>query len=184
VGEPSGRVRAVACYPIFMSATTQIPVEEYLAASYSPDREFVEGVLVERNVGEKPHSKLQRNLVIALTARYPALHVSPELRMRSVDNRHRIPDVCVTLTEPETDVLQEPPYIAIEILSKDDSMSDILEKLAEYAAIGTPNIWLFDPRARHMYTYRTGVLEVVGADAIATGGELRVELARGEIFQD
>lgn len=167
-----------------MGATTHIPVEEYLAASYSPDKEFVEGVLVERNVGEKPRSKVQRNLVIALSARYPALHVWPELRMRSVNSRHRIPDVCVTLTEPETDVLQEPPYIAIEILSKDDSMSDVLEKPAEYAAIGTPNIWLFDPRAGHMYTYRTGVLEQVSDDAIGTAGEPRVELTRAEIFQD
>ena len=167
-----------------MGTTTQIPVEEYLASSYSPDKEYVEGVLLERNVGEKPHSKLQRNLVIALSTRYPALHVWPELRMRSIGDRHRIPDVCVTLTEPETDVLQEPPYIAIEVLSKDDAMSDVLEKLAEYAAIGTPNIWLFDPRARHMYTYRTGVLQQITAGAIATAGEPRVELSRAEIFQD
>jgi Uma2 family endonuclease len=167
-----------------MGTTTQIPVEEYLAASYSPDKEFVEGVLLERNVGEKPHSKLQRNLVVALSPRYPSVHVWPELRMRSVNNRHRIPDVCVTLTEPETDVLQDPPYIAIEILSKDDAMSDVLEKLAEYAAIGTPNIWLFDPRTRHMYTYQTGILQQVTAEAIATTGDPRVELTRAQIFQD
>jgi len=166
-----------------MGTTTQIPVEEYLAASYSPDKEFVEGVLVERNVGEKPHSKLQRNLVIALSARYPAMHVWPELRMRSVNNRHRIPDVCVTLSEPETDVLQEPPYIAMEILSKDDAMSDVLEKLSEYAAIGTPNIWLFDPRACHMYTYQTGVLQEITAEVIATTADPRVELTRAELFQ-
>ena len=104
--------------------------------------------------------------------------------MRSVNNRHRIPDVCVTLTEPETDVLQEPPYIAIEILSKDDAMSDVLEKLAEYATIGTLNIWLFDPRARLMYTYQPGRLEQVTAEAIATTGEPRIELGRAEIFHD
>jgi hypothetical protein len=40
-----------------MGAMTQIPIEEYLAASYSPDREFVEGVLVERNVGDWLHSQ-------------------------------------------------------------------------------------------------------------------------------
>jgi Uma2 family endonuclease len=167
-----------------VGTTTQIPVEEYLAACYSPDKEFVEGVLVERNVGEKAHSKLQRNLVVALSARYPVVHVWPEVRMRSVNDCHRIPDVCVTLTEPETDVLQEPPYIAIEILSKDDSMSDVLEKLGEYGAIGTPNIWLFDPRARLMYTYQPGRLEQVATEAIVTTGDPRIELSRAEIFQD
>ena len=166
-----------------MGTTTQIPVEEYLSTSYSPDREYVGGVLVERNVGEKPHSKLQRKLVVALTAKYPSFHVWPELRMKSVENRHRIPDVSVTLTEPETDVLQEPPFIAIEILSKDDAMSDVLEKLAEYAAIGTPNIWLFDPRQRRMYTYRTATLQEITADTLATT-DPHIELTRAEIFQD
>src|SRR5262245_29888129 len=124
-----------------MGTTTLISVEEYLNTSYSPDKEFVEGVLVERNVGEKPQSRLQRNLILALARNYPFLHVWPELRIKSVGERHRIPDLCVTLTEPETDVLHVAPFIAIEILSKDDTATAVLEKLAEYAAIGTPNIW-------------------------------------------
>jgi len=166
-----------------MGTAALIPVEEYLATSYSPDKEFVEGVLVERNVGEKPHSKLQRKLVIALGGRFPSLHVWPELRMKSVDNHHRIPDVCVTLTEPETDVLEQPPFIAIEILSKDDSMITVLEKLAEYTAIGTPNIWLFDPRKQRMYTYTTGTLQEIAGETIATADGF-VQLSRAEIFQD
>jgi hypothetical protein len=46
-------------------ATMPIPeelwtVEEYLAASWHPDREFVEGRVEERNAGEKEHSIVQR----------------------------------------------------------------------------------------------------------------------------
>jgi Uma2 family endonuclease len=119
---------------------------------------------VERNVGEKPHSKL----VQAFGTKYPGLHVWPERRMKSVNNRHRIPDVSVTLTEPETDVLEQAPFIAIEILSSNDTASDLLEKLAEYAAIETPNIWIFDPRRQRMYTYHTGTLQEVATDTIAT----------------
>lgn len=37
-------------------------VEEYLAAGWSPDREFVDGRIEERNLGEKEHSILQRYL--------------------------------------------------------------------------------------------------------------------------
>src|SRR5579859_4154183 len=40
-----------------MSAATPIPLEEYLHTSYSPDREYRDGVLIERNVGENPHSE-------------------------------------------------------------------------------------------------------------------------------
>ena len=167
-----------------MGTTTQIPVEDYLAASYSPDKEFVEGVLVERNVGDWLHSLIQSNLIFILRTRFPHLKAVPELRVRVGTERFRLPDVSVLLTPPAGRILDACPYIAIEILSKDDSMSDVLEKLGEYAAIGTPNIWLFDPPARHMYTYRTGVLERIDGEAIATAGEPRVELVRCEIFQD
>ena len=164
-----------------MGTTTLIPVEEYLKTSYSPDCEYAEGTVLERKVGEKPHSKLQRILVQVLGRKYPALHVWPELRMKTTGDRHRIPDVCVTLTEPPTDVLQEPPFIAIEILSADDAMTRVIEKLGEYAAIGTPNIWLFDPRLRQMFTYRSGLLQLVEGDIIATENP-RIELMRDEVF--
>ena len=37
-------------------------VREYLATSWSPDREFVDGRIEERNLGEKEHSIIQRYL--------------------------------------------------------------------------------------------------------------------------
>jgi Uma2 family endonuclease len=164
-----------------MGATTLIPVEEYLKTSYSPDCEYVDGVVLERNVGEKRHSRLQSLVIVALVKKYPSLYVWPEWRMKTVGDRHRIPDVCVTLAEPDTDVLQEAPFIAIEILSPDDSMSRVIEKLEEYSAIGTPNIWLFDPRLRQMFTYRAGVLQLVEGDLIGTENP-RIELTRDEVF--
>ena len=171
------------CYGNHMGAATLIPVEEYLASSYSPDKEYVDGVLVERNVGDWFHSLVQSNLIFVLRTRYPHLKVAPELRSRVAKDRYRLPDVCVVLSAPPGPVLQEPPFIAIEILSKDDSAADLLEKLAEYAAIGTPNIWIFDPRRQRMYTYHTGVLQEIADDAIATTDDA-VRLTRAEIFQD
>ena len=38
-------------------------VREYLRTSWSPDREFVDGRIEERNLGEKEHSILQRRCV-------------------------------------------------------------------------------------------------------------------------
>ena len=43
---------------------TLVSVEEYLNTSYHPDREYVAGVLVERNVGELPNSRAQRKLIL------------------------------------------------------------------------------------------------------------------------
>ena len=158
-------------------------VEEYLSTSYDPDKEYVEGVLVERNVGDWLHSLVQSHLIFAIRTRYPHLKAVPELRSRVAQDRYRLPDVCVLLSVPRGAVLDQPPFIAIEILSKDDRMSDVLEQLAEYAAIATPNVWLFDPRTRRMYAYRPGALQEVAADTIATT-DASVQLTRAEIFHD
>jgi Uma2 family endonuclease len=166
-----------------MGAGTLISVEEYLRTSYSPDREYVDGVLVERSVGKKPHSRVQRNLIVALARKYPAVYVWPELRMRTTGDRHRIPDVSVTTFEPESNVLEEPPLIAIEILSEEDSVTGLIEKLKEYESIGVPNIWVFDPRLREMFTFHANALQEITRDVIATE-DPRIELTRDEVFRD
>jgi Uma2 family endonuclease len=96
--------------------------------------------------------------------------------------RSRIPDVCVTLEDPQTDIFETPPFLAIEILSRRDEMSDLLEKLAEYETFGVPNIWVVDPRRRKVFTYGGSRLEEVEAGALATGdGQIR--LPAEEIFR-
>src|SRR4051794_36699713 len=144
-----------------MSAGTLISVEEYLNTSYDPDVEFVDGVLVERNVGKWLHSLVQRNIILALGRDYPSLFAVPELRVRIAEGRYRIPDVCVVLAPSEAEILTEAPWVAIEILSETDSLSDVMAKLKEYAAFGVAYIWLFDPRLRAMFTYSGNALQAV-----------------------
>ena len=52
-----------------MGVATLTSVKEYLRTSYHPDREYVDGRIVERNLGEKPHSRIQRKLVVYLDQR-------------------------------------------------------------------------------------------------------------------
>jgi hypothetical protein len=40
-------------------ATTLISIAEYLASNYEPDRDYIDGVLEERNLGEYDHGRLQ-----------------------------------------------------------------------------------------------------------------------------
>jgi hypothetical protein len=47
-------------------STVMVSLEEYLNTAYSPDREYVDGVVVERHVGERPHSLVQSNIVFSL----------------------------------------------------------------------------------------------------------------------
>ena len=157
------------------------PIEEYLDTDYSPDREFVDGMIVERHVGEKPHSWTQGNVYYSLRSRYPKLFIWPEQRVRTTPNRCRIPDVCVTVQEPATDVFETPPLICIEILSRRDEMSDALEKLEEYAAAGVRYIWVVDPRRKKAFFY-DGALREVTSGVLVTADEPVVELPLADVF--
>ena len=42
-----------------MASTTQISVREYLNTSYRPDCDYIDGEVLERNLGEIDHSLLQ-----------------------------------------------------------------------------------------------------------------------------
>ena len=77
-----------------------VSLEEYLNTSYSPDREYVEGVLKEIQVGERPHSKVQANLIHFLMQGDPHLCGWPGQRVLTSRARTRLPDVCVNLEDP------------------------------------------------------------------------------------
>ena len=166
-----------------MAVAAHVSLEESLNTSYEPDMEYVDGELVEINVGDPVHSLVQGNIVYALKLKYPKAKVMPEVRSRTRETRFRLPDVAVALNMPEGRFVTEPPYIAIEILSEDDRVSRLIEKLKEYAAMGVLNIWVFDPRLKQMFVFEGNALREIEGDTISTG-EPRIELTRDEIFQD
>jgi Uma2 family endonuclease len=130
-----------------MSVGTLLSVEEYLNTSYSPDMEYRDGVLVERNVGEKEHARLQ-----ALLARFFGNHeeewnieVYSELRIKVRDKWYPIPDVCIYDSDFEGRVPAHPPLLWIEVLSPDDRMSQVWKRAEELIQNGVPYIWIIDP---------------------------------------
>jgi len=165
-----------------MPVGTLVSLEEYLNTSYDPDVEYVDGVLVERNVGDWLPSLIQRNIVLAFGRRYPRIFAVPELRSRTTATRYRLPDVCVLLEPPKTRYLLDAAFVAIEILSEADRMTEVLEKLQEYAANGTAHIWLIDPRLRQMFVYRQNSLVAVETALETT--DPRLELTRDEAFAE
>jgi Uma2 family endonuclease len=133
-----------------MPVTEPITVEEYLSTDYSPDCDFVDGVLEDRHVGEKDHSKLQIVLGAWFYARRKELGIEAfsEQRVQISPSRYRLPDICVTLGEPEGQIFNTPPFLCIEILSPEDHMGRMLAKVADYLNFGVPYVWVIDPRRR------------------------------------
>lgn len=149
---------------VFMATGALISVSEYLATSYDPDREYVDGAVVERNLGEKDHSKMQGRLVALFfsnRARW-GVHVFPEMRVQVKLMRFRVPDVTVVAgPEPDEQIFTSPPLICIEILSPEDRWAIIQEKIADYLEFGVPYVWVLDPRTRRAWSCtRQGTEEV------------------------
>jgi Uma2 family endonuclease len=153
-----------------MGPVTLISIEEYLDTSYSPDREYVDGEIVERNLGEKTHSKIQRKISTYLDTRSKKLgiEVFPEQRVQVSPTRFRIPDVTVVRApEPQEEIFTSPPHLCIEILSKDDTMQYMQEKIDDYLNFGVPYVWIINPKTRKAYVVtqagmveaKSGVLE-------------------------
>jgi Uma2 family endonuclease len=165
-----------------MGVETLISVDEYLSTSYDPDVEYVDGVLVKRNVGDWLHSLIQSNLIFHFRRKYPGIYVVPELRSQTRPTRYRLPDVCVVLQAPKPKFLLDAAFLAIEILSEDDRMSRMMEKLEEYDQKGISHIWLIDPRLQKVSVYAGGTLNEI-RDAIIATTDPRLELSREEIFQ-
>src|SRR5712671_4676595 len=122
-----------------MQSSTLVSVEEYLNTSYSPDCEYVEGKILERNLGEFDHSRLQINLGTYLRIRekeWGILAVT-EQRVQVKSDRFRVPDVCVVAgARPSEQIYTRPPFLCVEILSKEDRMTDVLMKVDEYLTFG------------------------------------------------
>ena len=147
-------------YPRSMQATL-VPVEEYLRTNYDPDCEYVDGEIVERNLGEKPHSRIQSELIFRLRARAEQLgmEVLAEQRVQVSKRRYRIPDVTV-LSKSDERIVTSPPFICIEVLSKDDTMQYMQVKIDDYLDFGVPYVWIINPRNKKAYVVtRAGMVE-------------------------
>ena len=133
-----------------MSTGTVVTLSEYLATSYRPDCDYLDGVLLERNVGEFDHGRLQT----AIAAYYYnhrkqwRVHASTEQRVQIAPARFRIPDVCVSAEAAPAQIVRTPPLICIEILSKDDRLSEMGERVEDYLNFGVPYVWILDPHKR------------------------------------
>jgi len=137
-----------------MASRTLISVEEYLRTSYRPDCDYVDGEVLERNVGEKDHSSLQKRIILYLAARESQLGICvfPEQRVQVSAKRFRIPDICVTLGEPDEQIFTKPPFICIEILSPEDRWPRTQERIDDYLAMDVPYVWVLDPSTKTAYS--------------------------------
>src|SRR5262245_34252107 len=114
---------------------SRVSLEEYLGTLYRPDCEYVDGLLVERNVGMRDHSELVVELIVwfHLGRKDLGVEVYPSQRIRISTQRYRVPDVCVmSWPDPEEQIFTTPPHICIEVLSGDDTFTSMQERIDDF----------------------------------------------------
>ena len=66
-----------------------------------------------------------------------------------------------------------PPDLAVEVLSPEDTASEILKKVEEYLAAGVPLVWIADPATQTVTVYSSlQDVKVLTADQALDGGEV------------
>jgi Uma2 family endonuclease len=135
-----------------MSIATGVSLEEYLHTVYEPDCDYVDGVLEDRNVGQKRHSRTQKRSILILSPLVEphGLEALPEQRVQVSKTCVRVPDVCVVRRTDE-EVEHDPPELCIEILSPDDRWKRLHRCINDYLAFGVPVIWILDPYDREAF---------------------------------
>jgi Uma2 family endonuclease len=149
-----------------------ITAEQYLHTSYQDgDREYLDGVVLERNLGSLPHSHTLSllNRAFACEEKRLRLGVYPSCRLRITETRYRVPDMAVILRPYARNglALVDVPFLIVEILELDDCVAATLSRCRDYANLGVPHILLMDPENRETFVFSGGSLmrqDVTGFD--------------------
>lgn len=167
----------------------KVSVSEYLATSYRPDCDYVDGEVQERNLGEKEHAILQGalNFIFLTNRKAWNIEVYPELRVQVSATRFRVPDITVTPAALKWErILRTPALLFVEVLSPEDTMGRLRQRVDDYLKFGTEHIWVIDPEQRKGYFCtkasfhepESGVLIVPGTPIQVVLSELFAELDR------
>jgi Uma2 family endonuclease len=136
-----------------------VSVDEYLATSYHPDVEYVDGTLVEKGMPTVPHNLLERILLFWFAPyeqrmRFKAMH---EVRTVIVERaRYRLPDVVLIPRPLRSEICNVAPWAVIEIVSPDDTIRRTRARLLDYAQLGVRHIVQMDPEEYVAHRFENG----------------------------
>ena len=143
----------------------------------------MDGVLIQRNVGEWDHARLQGLLSGWLFDREKSLGilVAPSTRVQVKATRFRVPDITVlACPRPATGIITEPPFLCIEILSPSDRVVEMQDRIHDYLDFGVRYVWLIDPKTGLTYVHTAGSVQEV-KDGILTTKDPDIRVALSEL---
>jgi len=161
-----------------------VPLEEYLRTGYHPDRDYVDGRVEERNVGEYEHASVQKMLLRLIGNREAewGINVIQECRLQVSEQRFRVPDVMVLRADQKVHrIVREAPLVCIEIVSPEDTWKRLQSVMSDYLAMGVQHIWAFDPETRSAHRFDAEGFHRVTSDALIVDGT-EIHVVVNEVF--
>lgn len=167
-----------------MATTIRVSPQDYLGTAKGSDRsdiEYVRGEIVERGKPDLVHSGAQKRLIVIFSTMEDLhrVYAFPELRLQLAEDLFRVPDVTVFSGAPPSQLVPDrPPLCVVEIVSRDDRYTELLQKLDEYHRWGVQHIWVGDPWLERLSVYdgidlrQTAELGLPGTDRRITIDEL------------
>jgi Uma2 family endonuclease len=168
-----------------MATSALVSLEEYLRSDWSPDREYVDGEIQERNLGEYDHASLQDALLGIFRDQRATWHVKarPELRVQVAPQRFRVPDVTVLRADhPAEQIVVTPPVLCIEVLSPEDRFGRMDQKITDYLQMGVRSVWVIDPLAKSGYDCHGGHLSMWQVASRLHVPETAIEVDVAQLF--
>ena len=164
-----------------------VSVEEYLNTSYEHDMEYVDGMLVKREMPTIAHSLLQKLLLFWFAGYEKAIGfiAIQEVRIQIIaGSKYRLPDVMLCSRPlPKGNIYDAVPWAVIEILSPDDTWSDTQDRFLDYAGLGVQNLALMDPEKFLAYRFEKGSFIQERFQDLRIADRSSIPFDSGELFR-
>jgi Uma2 family endonuclease len=173
--------------------TKSLTLEEFLAEPETkPAREYIEGKVSQKPMPQGKHSLIRTKLITTIS-QTQGMIVFPELRCTFGDSSI-VPDLAIIRQEniPHDEqgeianVFNVAPDWMIEILSPDQSSTQVIKKILHCLQHGTEVGWLIDPAEKSIFIYHSGkqveVVEQIDQELLVPGFAESVKLTANEIF--
>jgi Uma2 family endonuclease len=139
-----------------MATAALVSVEEYLATTYKPACDYVDGALYQKPMATRKHSVIQSRLS-QLMLGFPDFESNTELTVQIRTGKYLVPDFVVQdrghIQDPYP---TEPVHLCVEILSPEDRIGAVFTKCEDYHAWGVETVWIVDPENPRAWEYRKG----------------------------
>ena len=149
-------------------------------------KELIDGREVQKPLPKKLHAFAETFLLVDLANRLPKPYEAL-LELNTICGQDRlVPDIIVTERSARylDGDLADPPMLAVEIMSPEQPLSDLLDRCERLHKAGTPQCWIIWPEKRRAWIYTPVSFQEAHGNLAASVGESTIEVSLQEMWAE